>query len=209
MKFISFHLLLHLNSFRSPPPDKYTDRYTSPLPLPRQASLYATTLSWQTEANKRTFGKATVQRAAPVTLSGVLSHRGKVFGIKAMELLLLKHLRKPVMAISCVEPSNLIESVLLLLQKRCVVFDGKTWQKAGEHFFFGLGLLSQASFENKYWNLSKSGVNGLYINTTQTNEPNELESKWTNIQIVGKTQKHLWKLINHHKFILKMIISST
>jgi len=66
-----------------------------------------------------------------------------------MELLLLKHLRKPVMAISCVEPSNLIESVLLLLEKRCVVFDGKTWQKAGE-LFFGLGLLSQASFENKY-----------------------------------------------------------
>lgn len=192
-------MLLHLNSFRSPPPDKYTDRYTSPLPLPRQASLYATTLSWQTEANKRTFGKATVQRAAPVTLSGVLSHRGKVFGIKAMELW---------WRFLALNPPTSLRAFCFSSKKRCVVFDGKTWQKAGE-LFFGLGLLSQASFENKYWNLSKSGVNGLYINTTQTNEPNELESKWTNIQIVGKTQKHLWKLINHHKFILKMIISST
>ena len=52
-----------------------------------------------------------------------------------------------VMAISCVEPSNLIESVLLLLPTKDALFlDGKTRQKAGEHFF-----RTWATISSKLW----------------------------------------------------------
>ena len=186
MKFISFHLLLHLNSFRSPPPDKYTDRYTSPLPLPRQASLYATTLSWQTEANKRTFGKATVQRAAPVTLSGVLSHRGKVFGIKAMELW-WRYL--------ALNPPTSLRAFCFSSKKRCVVFDGKTWQKAGEHFF-----RTWATISNKLWKQILT-LRQFRCEWTLHQHDSNQRTKWTRIKMNQHT--NCWKntetLMKAHK----------